>query len=122
MPRPDVAKLVADNLGNLPHPKGNIRFMHHSMFGLPDDQKQRMQSIADRTGEAFVHLVETNGYTISHPADPAPADPINKTVTIGCAACKKVLLTFTADENHQVWLNPASLENLTTPAAWCPHE
>lgn len=126
MPRPDLAKLFAENLGELPLPGGaSMRFMHHRMFGLPDDQKQRMQSVADRTGIALVHLAESHGYVISHPNDPAPAESetevVNKTVTLGCAACKKVLLTFTADENHQVWLPPASLEALTTPAAWCPH-
>jgi len=101
MPRPDAAGLVAKHLHALPHPDGtHLRFLHYSSFGQDDSIKQQINGLAKGVGEAIIHLLETNHYTLSHADDPKPADQAGmKIAIINCTACKGPIMQIAINDD-----------------------
>src|ERR1700722_11164129 len=98
MPHAEVAKLIAENLHQLPHPqKGQIRLLGYSPFGLSQqapDVRQKVNGHAQAIGEATVELIERNGKAIVDAdelrrlrAAVAALEPGRKIATGYCAHC-----------------------------------
>lgn len=127
MPRPDITKLIADNLGSMPHPDGNPRrFMHHSQFagGQRNEKVQlAVRKLGEQHGECVQHLLETRGYTITHKDDPKRADAEGyKTVTIKCV-CGKQLLELGVSEQMTATLSRIAAKSVAAALLGdCPHD
>ena len=64
------AQLIADNLARLPHPGGTdkarlLMFRTFDTTGLPPDIAKAVNASAVVIGEAIIHLLHTNGYTLT---------------------------------------------------------
>ncbi|ORV92789.1 hypothetical protein AWC11_07235 [Mycobacterium interjectum] len=127
MPRPDVTTLIADNLHSMPHPDGRPRrFMHHSQFaGGGNDPKVQaaVRQLGEDHGVSTQHLLERNGYTITHKDDPKPADAEGyKTAHIKCLRCGKQLLEIGVDSSMTATFSRIALLSITQINPDCPHE
>jgi hypothetical protein len=61
------AELIANNLAALPHPDGAPRQLSgFSTRLLPEALHSQIQQTAKDIGEAVIHLLETNGYTVTN--------------------------------------------------------
>ncbi|OBG71340.1 MULTISPECIES: hypothetical protein [unclassified Mycobacterium] len=125
MPRDDAAKLIGNNLGDLPTPDGKrIRFMHHSQFNLgqTDDVKAKMAKRGEQVGKAIIHLLESDGYRITHVADPKPAEQTGRKVAKAfCAHCAAQLVNIAVDDNLEAHLSAQAVRMLTQLDPDCPH-
>lgn len=128
MPRPDAAKLVAAALPALQHPDGTI------LRGIGFDTLL-MQASGDTAavesinvisllhGEAIIHTLETNGYTISHKDDPQPINTAGmKVATINCASCNNMIAQAVIDDQLQASVPGAAfITAITKRRLECPH-
>lgn len=96
MPRADAAKIIGENLHAIPGPDGKTprRLLSYSTAAKSPEQQQDISRRALDIGNCLVHLLETNGYTITHRADPAPAiaDGEYTVVDTHCAHCGELVL------------------------------
>ncbi len=125
MPRDDAAKLIGNNLGQLPLPSGQkIRFMHHSMFNLgqTDEVKAKMAKRGEMVGKAIIHLLENDGYRITHVSDPKPTEQTGRKVARGyCAYCASELIHLAVDDNMEAQLSAQAVRMIAQLNPDCPH-
>ncbi len=117
-PRTDVAKLIADNLAELPGENGaSYKLPIFSTIGQHDSATiQRIDKMRERLGKAITRLLAQNGYTVTHVSDPKPADqPGDKIVTAHCAHCAKTLMRLTVDDHLNTTLHRVALEAMGHP-------
>jgi len=70
------AELIAANLAALPHPDGAPRQLSgFSTQLLPEALHAQIQQTAKDIGEAIIHLLETNGYTVTNQASQPTQTP-----------------------------------------------
>jgi hypothetical protein len=124
MARPDAARLIARNLHSLPHPNGSpIKLMQFSAFGQHPQAQAKHRATGDLIGDATIHLLEREGFQITHRDDPKPADKADyKTAIIKCLRCGKQLLALGVDENMTATMSRLALRSLATINPECPHE
>jgi hypothetical protein len=121
--RKDVAKLIGENLHQLPLPGGkSIQFLHYSSFGQTDEIKAKIAKRAQMVGTSVVHLLEQNGYKITHVNDPKPVDQPEKRVSAHCAHCAAEVLNLRVDDNLKTTLNAQAMRMLSQLKPNCPHE
>jgi hypothetical protein len=121
MANAEVAKLIADNLHQLPHPKhGEIRLMGYRPFNLsqqPKDRRERINGHAQSIGEATVELIERNGGTIINSdelrrlrATVALQDPGRKVAHGYCAHCGSEIIRLLVDDELNAKLHRVAQE------------
>ena len=123
MPRPDAAQLIGNTLDALPGPDGTeLRFMHYRNFGQPEHVATRIKTRAHDVGTRIIHLLETNGYTLTHRNDPPPADPNpQRHVAITCRHCGQRIANLALDPQGNAAISRVALQQLTREAAHtCP--
>lgn len=122
--RNDLAKLIADNLGELPLPDGrNVRLMHFRQFAQSPEIQRETAKRAEKIGQAIVNLIATNGYKISHPADPKPAEqPGRKVAKAHCAHCGTPVLKIAVDDDMNAMLSAQALRAIQQMRPECPHQ
>jgi hypothetical protein len=124
MPRPDAAAILAKDLHNLPHPDGKrlVLVQHHPIAKTPEVQA-RMAHNADMIGEALIHKLERNGYTVTHKDDPKAADAEGyKLVKVKCLICGKQVMTIGVDHDMNATMGKLALQTMTQLNPVCPHE
>lgn len=95
MPRSDAAKLIGENLHNLPAADGKPRrLLTFASAGHAPQMRDQITKRALDLGECIVHLLETHGYTIRHRDDPPPQDTPGQfpILEVNCAHCAEVVL------------------------------
>lgn len=124
MPRADAAKLIGEQLHQLPMPDGRkYRLMHFSSFGQSEDIKAKVAQRAQTVGEAVVHLLELNGYRISHVNDPKPVEQEGRKVASGhCAHCSVEVIRLPVDDDLKATLSAQALRHLAKLNPTCPHQ
>lgn len=96
--------------------------MEYSRFGKTPEVQARTAIKGLGMGHAMIHLLERNGYTVTHKDDPKPADVGDyKTVSLKCLLCGKQLLRIGVDADLNATMSRLALRNLTTMNPECPH-
>lgn len=123
MPRPDAAELIADHLGQLPMPDGrSIRLMHFRNFAQSPDVQKHVAARGQLIGAAVVHLLEQNGYRVTHVNDPKPVEQSGRKVAKGiCAHCGTQVLRLAVDDDMTVMLSAQALRAIQQMKPDCPH-
>lgn len=82
------ADIIAANLAAIPHPDGNPRQLAgFATQLLPEVMAQQVTQTARDIGDAIVHLLELNGYTISNTPPPAPTAAETSIASVYCSHC-----------------------------------
>lgn len=95
MSRPDAAKIIGENLHHLVGADGKPRrLMQYSMAGHSPEHQNHISGRALDIGECIVHLLEKNGYSLTHRGDPEPAEADSKfpIAEANCAHCGEIVL------------------------------
>lgn len=102
MPRPDAAKTIGENLHNLTIPGADgrpvrYRLLSHSTVGHSPQLAEQISRRALDVGAAIIHVLEANGYKITHTADPEPTENLGPYIvaTAYCAHCAAAIHTLT---------------------------
>lgn len=121
MPSPDVAKLIAANLHQLPHPKhGQIRLMGFRPLNLSKQSpevREKVDGHAAAIGEGVVELIERNGKEIVDAdelrrlrAAVAIQKPGSKVAHAYCAHCANEVLRLYVDDEMNAKLHRVAQE------------
>lgn len=98
MPRPDAAKIIGENLHKLPGQDGSHRrLLAFNTIGHSPEHGEKITRAALDTGERIIHLLEANGYQVTHRDDPEPTDNLGPylVVTAYCGHCADPIHTLT---------------------------
>lgn len=116
--REDIAKLIADNLAELPGEDGGIyKLPMFSAYAQHDSATiQRLDKMRERTGKAIARLLENNGYTITHLSDPkASEQPGGKIATAHCAHCGCRVMQLAVDDQMNATMHRVAFEAMGHP-------
>lgn len=123
MPHAEVAKLIAENLGALPHPEhGEIRLMGFRPLNLSQQQpevREKVNGHAKAIGESVVQLIEANGKQIVDNdelrklrAAVAALEPGRKIARGYCAHCASELIRLYVDDEFNAKLHRVAQESI----------
>lgn len=99
------AHLIATHLAALPHPDGTPRQLPGFATQLmPEAMAQQVTKAGEEIGEAIVHLLTTNGYTLTEQgATPAPVvqEPA-QIASVYCSHCNERVMQLNITNPNRV--------------------
>lgn len=114
MPNPAAAELIATNLAQLPHPDGTpLMFPNHSGAwpGLPEDMQAQITAMNTAIAEAFVNLLETNGYAIASQTELQTAQQLGTgtLIALHCQICGNIIIEILAGRDGKASIPPRAI-------------
>jgi hypothetical protein len=120
------AELIAANLAALPHPDGTPRQLAgYATQLLPEAMQAEIKRASTGIGEAIVHLLELNGYTIVQESElrqPTQTSEAPEVAHVHCNMCDTRLFSLNiVNPDHCLTNGQMFIEGMSQRQAGCPH-